>query len=216
MLDTATDLAALAGTVDRFCRALEADDAEPVVVLRLPHVDLTSTQRAWPPRHTTTSDVSKWEKAVRRLESLQLVKLAVGSGRCGGPATDLLLVADYRLAADDFVLLFPVNDGHFFPSMTLYRLAQELPGGHARQLVLWASDMAAARAHELGLIDRVVPLADVRAAEVSCEQLLEMQGAAAELRLRRQLLSGAQQTVHEEALGVHLAACDREFRRWRV
>lgn len=207
-------LADLAASLDAFCRDVEAGAGERFVVVVLPSVGPETGDRAWPVAGTTTADVGRWEKAVRRLERLAAVTLAVGSGHCGGPATDLLLVSDYRLVGDDFVLLVPVNDGHFFPSMTTYRLIQELSGAAVRQLVLWGSDVSAAQAVGWGLVDRVVEEPELPTARAAAEQLLRLQGGAPELRLRRRLMAEDRHSGYDEALGVHLAACDRELRRW--
>jgi isomerase DpgB len=165
--------------------------------------------RSWPGA-VEIQDVNRWERAVRRLERLTAVSIAVGSGTCGGHALDLLLAADYRIATADFRLLLPVNDGHFWPGMAIHRLANQLGVARARQLVLWGHEISARRAVELGLIDEIAtePTDAVQAAT-----LLLGRVSGADLAVRRQLLLEAPATSFEEAIGAHLAACDRELRR---
>ncbi len=49
------------------------------------------------PDDLTVALVSKWERALRRLERLPAVTIAVADGDCGGPALDALLATDYRI-----------------------------------------------------------------------------------------------------------------------
>lgn len=73
----------------------------------------------------TVGLVSRWERALRRLERLAAVTIAVADGDCGGPALDALLVTDYRIAAPTLRLLVPGRPCTTWPGMALYRLAQQ-------------------------------------------------------------------------------------------
>lgn len=72
--------------------------------------------------------------------------------------------------------------------------------------------MTAPRALEYGLIDETVPDTGeaVRTATVWLGR-----ASAAEVAVRRALLLEAASTLHEDAVGTHLAACARELRRLR-
>ncbi len=94
--------------------------------------------------------------------------------------------------------------------MALYRLARHGAGAAPiRRALLVGDPVTAADALALHLVDEVTgdPAAALaRAAE----------RAAAfypDLAIRRQLMFDAATTGFEEALGAHLAACDRELRR---
>jgi isomerase DpgB len=202
----ATSIAELTVSVNGLCRRIE-DRSDPVItVLRLGGV---CADQGWP-GEVGVQDVNRWEKAVRRLERLAGASVAVAEHDCGGPALDLLLAADYRIATADLRLLFPINDGHFWPGMSVYRLAHQVGLARARQLVLWGHEMSAPQATSLGLVDEIAADVDeaVRAAVVFLGRI-----ADAELAIRRRLLLEAPATSFEEALGAHLAACDRELRR---
>ncbi len=97
-------------------------------------------------------DVNRWERALRRLERLADVPRR-GEGTCGGPALDLLLAADYRIAAPDLRLMLPINDGHFWPGMTLYRLVQHIGLARARRSCCGARP-SLDDATDLGIVDR--------------------------------------------------------------
>ncbi|MDT0345440.1 enoyl-CoA-hydratase DpgB [Streptomyces litchfieldiae] len=186
-----------------------AEDRRPPGVVLM----LGGSPGDWPwPGAARIQEVNRWERAVRRLERLSAVIIAVARGTCGGPALDLLLAGDYRIAEPGLRMLLPVNDGHFWPGMGVHRLVNQVGVARARQLVLWGHELSAPQAIELGLVDEVT------------EQLDDAIGAAAlllgrlsgpDLAIRRQLLLEAPSVDHDEALGPHLAACDRELLRLR-
>ncbi|MFV2104389.1 enoyl-CoA-hydratase DpgB [Micromonospora sp. LOL_024] len=195
-----------ASVVDALCRQVGERGGQHVVVLRLAGVPADSS---WPGA-VEVQQVNRWERALRRLERLTAANIGVAEGTCGGPALDLLLAADYRIATADLRLLLPVNEAHFWPGMAMYRLVAQLGMCRARQLVLWGHEILADRALATGLVDEVArdPEEAVQAATVFLGRL-----SGRELAVRRQLLLEAHSTSYEEALGAHLAACDRELRR---
>ncbi|TMR07293.1 enoyl-CoA hydratase/isomerase family protein [Actinomadura soli] len=154
--------------------------------------------------------VGKWERALRRLERLDRVTVAVASGDCGGTALDALLATDFRVAAPGTRLLVPPVGGAAWPGMALYRLAHQAGPARIRRAVLLGAPIEAAEAHAMSLLDELA--ADPAAA------LAELAAAArgipgGEPAVRRRLVSDALTTPFEEALGAHLAACDRALRR---
>ncbi|MEV4643227.1 enoyl-CoA-hydratase DpgB [Actinoplanes sp. NPDC049548] len=163
------------------------------------------------PGWTAALDVgllTKWERAVRRLERLGLTTVAVAAGDCGGTALDVLLATDFRIAVPGVRLVPPIEGEATWPGMSLFRLARQ--GGLSaglRRAALLGTPVEAATA---GLVDVVAEEPDSVLAEVAA-------AAAAftgkELAIRRQLLLDAVQYSFEEALGAHLAACDRALRR---
>lgn len=153
--------------------------------------------------------VSKWERGLRRLERLPAVTIAVADGDCGGAALDALLVADYRITTAAAQLVMPVVAGATWPGMTLYRLARQAGTALARRAVLFGTPIGAAEALAMGAVDDVAGNA-----VLALDKAIEMAGTApgAELAVRRQLMLEAMTTTFEDALGVHLAACDRALR----
>lgn len=153
--------------------------------------------------------VNRWERGLRRLERVPAVTIAVADEDCGGPALDALLATDYRIMTTRARLVVPVVAGATWPGMALYRLArQSASAAPARRAVLFGTPIEAAAALAAGLVDKVtddVPVAVEKATEVTVAR-------GTELAIRRQLLHEALTTSYEEALGVHLAACDRALR----
>jgi len=208
-MDTTRPLTELTTLLNALCDEAEAEDDRATVVLQ---IDCTTTQgREWP-GDVTIQMVNRWERALRRLEGLAAATIAVARGACGGPALDLLLTADYRIAADGLEIVLPINDGHFWPGMSLYRLVQHLGLAHARRIVMWGSSLPLQTMAELGVVDEVSddPDRSLRTAVVLSGRVSDR-----EIAVRRKLLLEAGAVTYEEALGPHLAACDRELRRLR-
>jgi isomerase DpgB len=153
--------------------------------------------------------VNQWERALRRLERLPTASLAVVDGYCSGLALEVLLATDYRIAASGARLRVPALPEGTWPGMTLYRMANQLGVARVRRLALFGVEIGAVRAAGLGLVDEVGD--DVVAL---AREALEILGGVPgrELAIRRRLLLDATTTSYEDALGSHLAACDRAVR----
>ena len=154
--------------------------------------------------------VSKWERALRRLERLPVVTVAVASGDCGGTALDALLVTDYRIAGPQVRLVPTVTDDVAWPGMAMYRLTQQAGVARIRRAVLFGTPIDASEAAELRLLDSVT---DDPSWTPELDPDLLSRLSVPEAALGRQLLLDAATTSFEEALGAHLAACDRVLRR---
>ncbi|MET7511597.1 enoyl-CoA-hydratase DpgB [Streptomyces albidoflavus] len=208
-VDVTRPLTDLTAAVNALCDQVAERRATTVVVLELAATPVDF--REWP-GDVGIQAVNRWERAIRRLEKQAAVTVAVARGTCGGPALDLLLAADFRIGAPGLQLILPVNDGHFWPGMTLYRLVQHLGVARARRIVLWGADLTLDKAAELGLVDQVSE--DLEEA-LHTAAVLTGRISDRETAVRRQLLLEAVSSEYEDALGVHLAACDRELRRLR-
>ncbi len=198
----------LIGSITALCERVEDAGEHCVAVVHLAS-STPSTDRAdgWP-GEVGVHLVNHWERALRRLERLNAITIAVAEGSCGGPALEVLLATDYRIAADDLRLLQPWHSGALWPSMVLYRLANQLGVARARPLALFAREVPAAKAEQVGLVDEVA--SDLVAS--TQERVAALRGAAGpELAIRRRLLLDATATTFEDALGAHLSACDRSL-----
>jgi isomerase DpgB len=158
----------------------------------------------------TVALVSKWERVLRRLERLPAATIAVASGDCGGIALEALLATDYRIATASVRLLMPARALATWPGMVLYRLVRQAGAAAVRQAVLFRAPIVAADAVAMRLIDELT--IDTPGALAAAEQLAETIPGA-ELAIRRQLMQDALTVSFEDALGAHLAACDRMLRR---
>ncbi|MDN0200195.1 enoyl-CoA-hydratase DpgB [Streptomyces sp. S.PNR 29] len=154
--------------------------------------------------------VTKWERVLRRLERLPRATVAVASGDCGGTALDAFLAADIRMALPDTRLLVPRDATATWPGMAGYRLVQLAGAARTRKAVLFGHPIAAAEALDLGIVDEI---AEDPAAALAAAAEVTRGVSGQELAIRRQLLFDATTTSFEDALGAHLAACDRALRQ---
>jgi isomerase DpgB len=199
----------LVATITALCdRAEDAGDGTTVVV-RVGG----APGRSWTD-DLTVAQVSRWEQALRRLERLPAVTVGVAAGDCGGTALDALMATDHRVAATSARLVVPVHAGATWPGMALYRMARHVSNAAAlRRTLLFGAALDAQDALALHLLHEVT--GDVPGALAA----LSARTAAVsgrELAVRRQLIFDAATTSFEDALGVHLAACDRALRRTRT
>ncbi|MEV7194414.1 enoyl-CoA-hydratase DpgB [Streptomyces sp. NPDC093510] len=157
--------------------------------------------------------VTKWERALRRLERLPAATVAVARGDCGGTALEAFLAADIRVASPDTRLLLPRDATATWPGMAGYRLVRLAGVARIRRSVLFGRTIEAAEALALGIVDE---LTDDPAAAVEVVGRLIGGLSGKEVAIRRQLMFDAATTGFEDALGAHLAACDRALRRTTV
>ncbi|MQY11001.1 Enoyl-CoA-hydratase [Streptomyces sp. RB5] len=193
---TATTVKELVALCDR----VEDGDGTTVLI----HVTGAPTVPVFPP-DAGIALVTKWERALRRLERLPAATVAVAHGSCGGPALDAFLTADLRIAAPGTVFWATPDAGSPWPGMAAFRLTRLVGLPHARRAVLLGEPITAAEAERTGLVDRIT--------DDAVPSALPGGTAGAELAIARQLLFDAQSTSFEDALGAHLAACDRTLRQ---
>jgi isomerase DpgB len=195
------------GEVNAACDRVE--DAEKDVIL-LVHLrgDEAIGAEPWP-HDLGIHPINQWERALRRLERLPAPTLAVVEGDCRGLALETLLATDYRIASVDSRLRLSSTAEGTWPGMSLYRLANQLSVGLVRRMALYGVGITAERAGELGLVDEVTD--DVTAAARTALEVLGA-GRGKEIAIRRRLLLDATSTSFEDAIGSHLAACDRALR----
>lgn len=191
--------------IEDACAAVEAGQPPTILV-----VYVTGTVDPGWTHGLDTALVTKWERSLRRLERLGVLTVAVASGDCDGPALDGLLATDYRIAAPDLRLALSVDGDALWPGMAIFRLAQQGGGARLRRMILSGGHIDAYDAVQLGLVDEVTDDLD-KALQAVAELVSPLSGP--ELAIRRQLMFDAATSSFEDALGRHLAACDRVLRR---
>jgi isomerase DpgB len=198
---SAEPIEAIAALCDR---AEDRDGQRPVIV----HVS-GAPLASWA-HDLSVAQVSRWERGLRRLERLPATTIAVAVGDCGGLALDALLATDYRIAATSLRLLVPVVAGATWPGMALYRLSHQAGATAIRKAVLFGAPIEARDALALRLVDE---LTNDTASALAATAEMTAAFSGSELAIRRQLMLDAAAVSFEDALGRHLAACDRELRR---
>jgi len=193
-------------SVNALCARVENADGDDV--LPVLHIVPSEPTTSWP-GEVGVHLVNQWERALRRLERLNALTVTVLEGVCRGPALDVLLATDYRIATEETLVGVPSHGGEVWPSMTVHRLAQQLGVANSRGLVLFGGDVSAVRAQAIGLVNEVT--VNVVGAVAAIAQAAP--GAGSELAMRRRLLLDAATVSADEALGAHLSACERTLRR---
>ncbi|MFD4601294.1 enoyl-CoA-hydratase DpgB [Streptomyces sp. NPDC058464] len=172
-------------------------------------VHVSGAPAAPAPGNLTIALVSKWERALRRFERLPAATVAVASDECGGVALEALLATDYRIGTASLRLLMAGGAAATWPGMALYRIVRQAGSAAARRAVLLGIPLTAADALAAHLVDEVT--ADAATALTAATELTAAVPGP-ELAIRRQLMHDATAVSFEEALGAHLAACDRALR----
>ncbi|WP_280664548.1 MULTISPECIES: enoyl-CoA-hydratase DpgB [unclassified Kitasatospora] len=196
--------------LNALCDRAEDGGAQAPLVIRVSGAPTAQSAQSAQSATLALALVNKWERALRRLERLDLPTVALATGDCGGTALEALLATDHRIADPATRLVLPADADGVWPGMALYRLANQAGVAATRQAVLFGSAIPAERALALHLLDQVAD--DPSAALADAVESLTA-GAGAGLAIRRQLMLDAAITGFEEALGRHLAACDRMLRR---
>ena len=101
------------------------------------------------------------ELAYRALETLDKPVIAGVQGHCIGGGLQIIITCDARIAAADAILGLPATKEAFLPGMGTYRLPRLIGTGWARHLILSGETIGAEEAHRIGLVNRVVPRADL-------------------------------------------------------
>ena len=95
------------------------------------------------------------------LAALTFPTIAAISGACMGLGAQLALACDLRIATDEARFAVPVAKlGLMVDHWTIQRLALQVGHSTARWMLLTASQVTAARAHEVGFVQDLVPDGD--------------------------------------------------------
>ena len=161
----------------------------------------------WPA--ATVGLITKWEQALRRVERLNAVTVAVVQGLCTGAGFELLLTADYRVMDPHARLQVPAHAGQPWPGMGLYRLTQQSGVGRARGWALFGGEMSGDAAVRAGLVDEASSNIPLSIAAMT-DRFRGLKGK--DVAVHRQLMLEAPMTAYEMALGTHMAAAERILR----
>jgi enoyl-CoA hydratase len=120
-----------------------------------------------------------------------------GAALAGG--FEIALACDFVVASEDAVFGLPeVQRGLLAAAGGPIRLAQRVPLAVALEVTMLGEPISAARAHELGLVNRVVPPADVLDAALAMADRIIANSPAA-VRGARSLVRGAADATDAEA-----------------
>jgi enoyl-CoA hydratase/carnithine racemase len=144
---------------------MQADDAIKVVLVTgagrtfCSGLDLTQLARGEIPNQFFHDA----EYAFRAMETMDKAVIAGLQGYCIGGGLQLAIACDVRIATDDAILGLPAVQEAFLPGMGTYRLPRLIGMGWARHLILSGENIDAQEAYRVGLVNKVVPRADLDA-----------------------------------------------------
>ena len=146
---------------------------------------------------------------VRQLSEFPKPILAMIHGFCMGGGVVMAMGADMRIGADDSVYCIPVARlGVCYPIAAIDRLSQLVGPAHASDLLFTARHVDANEAARIGLINRVVPKADLDAARAGAGEADRGQRSAHRARVEdRGARSGPR------PVGARRATLDRQHER---
>lgn len=153
------------------------------------------------------TDVKGWERALHLVERSPAATVALFGQQVGGAALEVGLACDFRIADPGSQVIWH-NDGAVWPGTALFRLVQLIGPAQTIRLTLLGEPVRANAALVSGLVDVITdnPEAEVETLRTAVARLDD-------LRVVRQLIAEAAHTSYDEALGAHLAACERYLRR---
>jgi enoyl-CoA hydratase/carnithine racemase len=101
------------------------------------------------------------EYAFRSMEVMDKPVIAGIHGHCLGGGLQVAIACDVRIAANDAIIGLPATREAFIPGMSTYRLPRVIGMAHARHLILSGQNIDATEAHRIGLVNKVVPRAEL-------------------------------------------------------
>jgi enoyl-CoA hydratase len=123
---------------------------------------------------------TRGQGVTRRIERLPLPVIAQVHGVCLGGGCEVALACDFVVASDDALFGQPeINLGVMPGWGGTRRLPRRIGAARARRWILTGRPVSAAEAHAEGLVDRVVPRADLPAAALELAQELATKPAVA-------------------------------------
>lgn len=125
-------------------------------------------------------DISEWDAAHQKHSTLEKPVIAAVNGLCFGGGFEIMLSTDIRLASADAVFALPETGVGVVPAGgTLVRLIRQIPYAFAMDLMLRGTRIDADIALRYGLVNRVVPGAELYAESIAvAEELLSKSGTA--------------------------------------
>lgn len=196
--------------IQRLCDRAEDAGANAIVRIDLDARPIDSDAADTAAGALSVTLVNQWERALRRLERLAAVTVVVATADIGGLGLAVLLCADYRIVADTVHLRLSHPGQPMLPGMVLHRLSNQIGVPLARRMAVFDRRMSAQDALKHGLVDEISPHPGAAMANVLRD--LQRQDMT-DLALRRRLVLEASALSYEDALGTHLAACDRVLRQ---
>jgi len=169
-------------------------------------LDLKAAADGWRLDATT---IEWWELALRRLETIDQLVVALIDGYCLGGGLQLALACDIRIATERATLAIPASrEVGFLAGMAPWRLPRLVGVARAKALLLGGAVLTGAQAAQWGVADQVVPVGGL---ETAWEEIVGPMNAH-NLRSSgacKRIITSAPETDHDRALADFLATQTR-------
>jgi enoyl-CoA hydratase/carnithine racemase len=110
------------------------------------------------------ANLRTWMKVLGAIEAIDKPVIAAVQGYAVAGGTELILACDLVVAADDAVLgLSEMRVGVIPGAGASVRLTRWVGRAHAKEILMTGDSLSAEHAHRIGLVNRLVPAAEVQA-----------------------------------------------------
>jgi enoyl-CoA hydratase/carnithine racemase len=196
--------------INRMALALQEDPNVRIVVIRgqgrafSTGIDL----KEFAAQKIDMSYHERWEKALRRFETMEKIVIAGMHGYCLGGALQLALACDIRVSTADCQIGLPAVHESLIPGLSTWRLPKYIGWGRAKKLVLGGGAISGEEAFAMGLVDHVVAPGDFPGRlDVIVREYLGACSTGA--RLSKLMLSRAFETDYDAVLARYFTLQER-------
>ena len=169
-------------------------------------LDLKAVAEGW---RLTAKTTEWWETALRHLETVPQLVVALIDGFCLGGGLQLALACDLRVATERATLAIPASrEVGFLPGMVPWRLPRLVGIARAKALLLGGAVLTGSQAAQWGVVDQVVPAGGL---EPAWEQIVAPLNAdnLPSCGECKRIITSALETPHGDALGDFLVTQTR-------
>lgn len=165
-------------------------------------LDLKAAADGW---RLTATTVEWWETALRRLETIGQLVVALIDGYCLGGGLQLALACDLRIATGRATVAIPASrEVGFLAGMAPWRLPRLVGIARAKALLLGGAVLTGAQAAAWGVVDQVVPVGGLQQAWEDVVAGLDVHNLDSSGQCKR-IIDSALETGHARALADFLA-----------
>jgi enoyl-CoA hydratase len=150
----------------------------------------------------------RWERALRRFETMETVIVVAMHGYCLGGALQLALAADIRISTPDCRIGLPAIKESLVPGLSVWRLPRTIGWGRAKHLILSGAEIDGITAHRIGLVDHIAPREDFdrQVAAIAGDYIA---ACSAGMRMSKLLLASAFDQDFDSARDAYFALQER-------
>jgi enoyl-CoA hydratase/carnithine racemase len=152
-----------------------------------------STYVGYGPLGVREANLRTWSKVLAALEALDKPVIAAVEGYAIAGGTELILACDLVVAADDATFgLSEMRVGVIPGAGASVRLTRWVGRAHAKEILMTGDPLTAEQAYRIGLVNRLVPAADVQAAARELAETLASRSPLALAAAKRAVNVGAE------------------------